>query len=54
MQARRNSLSKEIGRLKGKGEEEAAAAAVGEVARLKETMPDGRAGRARKVRHEER
>jgi seryl-tRNA synthetase len=39
MQARRNSLSKEIGRLKAKGEENAAAAAVAEVARLKETMP---------------
>ena len=39
MQARRNSLSKEIGRLKAIGKEEAAATAVAEVARLKETMP---------------
>ena len=40
MQARRNSLSKEIGRLKAKGEEDAAAVAVAEVGRLKESMPE--------------
>ncbi len=39
MQARRNSLSKEIGRLRGKGEAEAAAAAGAEVAEIKESMP---------------
>jgi seryl-tRNA synthetase len=39
MQARRNSLSKEIGRLKAKGEAEAAAAAAAEVAGLKESLP---------------
>jgi seryl-tRNA synthetase len=39
MQARRNSLSKDIGRLKAKGEESAAAQAVAEVARIKESMP---------------
>ena len=38
MQARRNSLSKEIGRLKAKGEADAAAAAA-EVTRLKESLP---------------
>ncbi len=39
LQARRNSLSKEIGRLKAKGEEAAANAAAAEVLRLKEEMP---------------
>jgi seryl-tRNA synthetase len=39
MQARRNSLSKEIGRLRAKGEAEAAAAAAVEVAQIKESMP---------------
>jgi|SRR5579871_108493 len=39
MQARRNSLSKDIGRLKAKGDETAAASAVAEVARIKESMP---------------
>src|SRR5262249_55872174 len=39
MQARRNSLSKEIGRLKAKGEDQAAAAAAAEVAGLKESLP---------------
>lgn len=39
MQARRNSLSKEIGRLKAKGEDQAAAAAAAEVAGLKDSMP---------------
>ncbi|MEA2781555.1 MAG: seryl-tRNA synthetase [Rhodospirillaceae bacterium] len=39
MQARRNSLSKEIGRLKAKGEEAAATAAAAEVVRLKNSMP---------------
>jgi seryl-tRNA synthetase len=37
-QARRNSLSKEIGRLKAKGDEAGAGAAAAEVLRLKETM----------------
>ena len=39
MQARRNSLSKEIGRLKAKGEADAAAAATAEVAQIKESLP---------------
>ena len=39
MQARRNSLSREIGRLRGKGEADAAAAAMAEVAGLKESLP---------------
>jgi seryl-tRNA synthetase len=39
LQARRNSLSKEIGRLKAKGEEDAANGAAAEVLRLKEAMP---------------
>src|SRR6202142_749886 len=39
LQAKRNSLSKEIGRLKAKGDEAAAAAAAAEVLRLKEAMP---------------
>jgi seryl-tRNA synthetase len=39
MQARRNSLSKEIGRLKAKGEAEAVVAAAAEVAQIKESMP---------------
>src|SRR5215469_6375880 len=39
MQARRNSLSKEIGRLKAKGEDQAAAAAAAEVAGLKDSLP---------------
>ena len=39
MQARRNSLSKEIGRLKAKGEVDRAAAAAAEVARIKESLP---------------
>ena len=39
MQAQRNSLSKDIGRLKAKGDETAAATAVAEVARIKESMP---------------
>ncbi len=39
LQARRNSLSKEIGRLKAKGDEAAASAAAVEVLRVKEAMP---------------
>jgi seryl-tRNA synthetase len=39
MQARRNSPSKEIGRLKGAGQADASARAAGEAARLKETIP---------------
>jgi seryl-tRNA synthetase len=39
MQARRNSVSKEIGGLRAKGQAEAAAAAAAEVTRLKESMP---------------
>jgi seryl-tRNA synthetase len=39
LQAKRNSLSKEIGRLKAKGDEAAASAAAAEVSRLKEAMP---------------
>ena len=39
LQARRNSLSREIGRLKATGEEAAAAAAGAEVLRLKGAMP---------------
>ena len=39
LQARRNSLSKEIGRLKAKGDEGAANAVAAEVLRLKESMP---------------
>jgi seryl-tRNA synthetase len=39
LQARRNSLSKEIGRFKAKGDEAAAGAATAEVGRLKEAMP---------------
>ncbi len=38
-QAKRNSLSKDIGRLKAAGDNEAAAAAAAEVARLKESRP---------------
>src|SRR5579862_7123351 len=48
MQARRNSLSKDIGRLKAKGEEGAAASAVAEVARIKETMPAAEEAERRK------
>ena len=39
MQARRNSASKQIGQLKAKGEQAAAAAAAAEVGRLKDLMP---------------
>ena len=39
MQARRNSVSKEIGGLRAKGQAEAAAAAAAEVTRIKEYMP---------------
>jgi seryl-tRNA synthetase len=39
MQARRNSLSKEIGRFKANGDDAAATAAAAEVLQLKESMP---------------
>jgi len=39
MQARRNSLSREIGRLKGKGQADESAAAAAEAAQLKEAIP---------------
>src|SRR5689334_10460530 len=39
MQAQRNSISREIGKLKAAGDETAAAAAAAEVTRLKEAMP---------------
>src|SRR5215469_10667162 len=39
MQARRNSLSREIGKLKAAGDESAASAAAAEVSRLKGAMP---------------
>ena len=39
MQAQRNSISREIGKLKAAGDETAAAAASAEVSRLKEAMP---------------
>ncbi|HXU57398.1 MAG TPA: serine--tRNA ligase, partial [Verrucomicrobiae bacterium] len=39
MQARRNSVSKEIGALRAKGQADAAALAAAEVTRLKESMP---------------
>jgi seryl-tRNA synthetase len=39
LQAKRNSLSKEIGHLKAKGDEAAASAAAAEVSSLKEAMP---------------
>jgi seryl-tRNA synthetase len=39
MQAQRNSISREIGKLKAAGDEAAAAAAAAEVTRLKEAMP---------------
>jgi seryl-tRNA synthetase len=39
MQAQRNSISREIGKLKAAGDETAATAASAEVSRLKEAMP---------------
>jgi seryl-tRNA synthetase len=49
IQARRNSLSKEIGRLKAKGDEAGAGAAATEVLRLKEAMPASEKAAAEKA-----